>query len=74
MSLNEENDSPEPSLRRQKLNNFLNNLFELEIERENQSVYFSPVEIKETNQAICIRLELPRITKRQIYLELPPSR
>lgn len=66
------NNCRDPSLRRQNLNNFLNHLFELQIGSKDRSVYIPAVEIKETERAFYISLEIPGITKRQIDLELTP--
>lgn len=70
MSLENWDSYPDPQTRRQKINDYLDHLLDLETDSNNQSIYIPAVEIKETNQAFYIKLEIPGITKRQIDLEI----
>ncbi len=70
MSSKNQSIFPEPSFRRQQVNNFLNNLLDLGIDSENQSAFIPATELKETDKAFYLKLEIPGIVKHQIYLEL----
>ena len=61
---------PDPRTHRQKINNFLNYLLDIEVDSNNQSIYIPAVEIKETDRAFFLNFEIPGITKRQIDLEM----
>lgn len=70
MSLENWNNYSDRRIRRQEIDSFLEGLLELEIERENQSIYIPDVEIKETVKAFYLKIEIPGTIKRQIDLEL----
>lgn len=70
MSLENCDNCPDPPNRRQKINNFLNYLLDIETDSNNQSIYIPAVEIKETDRAFYLNFEIPGITKRQIDLEI----
>ncbi len=72
MTLENWDDFPDPDIRRQKVNNFLNHLLDIETEVVKQAVYIPAVELKETTQAFYLKFEIPGITKRQIDIELTP--
>lgn len=70
MSLENWNDNFNRRIHRQEINSFLEGLLELEIERENQSIYIPDVEIKETAKAFYLKIEIPGTIKHQIDLKL----
>jgi HSP20 family protein len=55
---------------REKINNYLNHLLEIETDSNNRAVYIPDVEIKETKEAYYLKFEIPGMSKRQIDLEI----
>lgn len=60
-------------IERQRINNFLEDLLNLDIELENENFYVPDVEVKETSKAFCLKIEIPGIIKEQISIELNNS-
>ena len=73
MSLENWKNNFNSSIDRQKVNNFLEDLLELDIEPEDENFYIPDVEVKETAKAFYLKLEIPGISEHQIDLELDNS-
>lgn len=55
---------------REKINNFLNHLLDIETNSNDRSIYIPDFEIKETNEVFYLKFEVPGMSKRQIDLEI----
>ena len=55
---------------REKINNYLNYLLDIETDSNDQAIYIPDLEINETNEAFYLKFEIPGMTKRQIDLEI----